>query len=282
MSEQSFMPGHRHTGRGVVERLADGVLQAMAHALDAETSGARDGFLQSLDPRAKLLGLVALILSAVFTTRLLGLAPIFLVALALASASHVGFGRLRHVWVSVLLFTGAIALPALVVVPGEVFWTLPVLHWHITWQGLGAAAMLIGRAETSATLAVLMVLTTPWPHLLKAMRTLGVPVVVVAILGMTHRYIFVFLQTTAQIFEARRSRIVARATPAEARRMAVSSLSVLLGKAFQLASEVHLAMVSRGYRGEVHLLHEFRMAFRDYLFLLAALALPCLVLWTLR
>lgn len=276
------MPGHRHAARGVVERLAEGVLQILAHALDAETSGARYGYLQSLDPRAKLVGLVALLLAAVFTTRLLGLVPLFLVALALASASQVAFGRLRQVWFSVLLFTGTIALPALVVVPGEVLWTLPILHWDITRQGLHAAAMLIGRAETSATLAVLLVLTTPWPHLLKAMRALGVPVVVVAILGMTHRYIFVFLQATTQLFEARRSRIVARATPAEARRMAISSLAVLLGKAFQLASEVHLAMVSRGYRGEVHLLHEFRMTSRDYLFFLAAFALPCLILWTLR
>ena len=64
-----------------------------------------------------------------------------------------------------------------------------------------------GVALALATLAFLLILTTPWPYVLKAMRTLGVPVVVVAMLGMTHRYIFVLLQTATQMFEARRSRL---------------------------------------------------------------------------
>lgn len=41
------------------------------------------------------------------------------------------------------------------------------------------------------------------------MRCLGAPRVLVAILGMTHRYLFVLAQTATQLFEARRSRIVA-------------------------------------------------------------------------
>ena len=47
-------------------------------------------------------------------------------------------------WAPVLLFTGAIALPAIVLVP----------------QGFRSAAFLVLRAETAATLSALLVLTT--------------------------------------------------------------------------------------------------------------------------
>jgi len=126
---------------------------------------------------------------------------------------------------------------------------------------------------------LLLILSTPWTHVLKALRNLGVPVVVVAILGMTYRYIFLLLQTATQLFEARRSRIVASMNGQQQRQMVTAALGVLLGKAFQLGADVHLAMLSRGYRGEVHLLHDFQTRRRDWFALLFALSVPVLILW---
>jgi energy-coupling factor transporter transmembrane protein EcfT len=67
------------------------------------------------------------------------------------------------------------------------------------------------------------------------------------------------------MFEARRSRVVGKLSSRDRRRIATASAGVLLGKALHLSTEVHLAMISRGYRGEVHLLDEFRMTLRDWL-----------------
>jgi cobalt/nickel transport system permease protein len=279
MSDASLLP-HRHRRRGFAERLAHGFLQAMTHALEAESLASRPGLLQGFDPRIKLLAILALIVSGVLARSLTLLAGLFLLALALAFMSHISAARLsKQVWLGVLLFTGIIALPALVLVPGSPLWQVPLLHWSVTLQGVRSAAFLIGRAETSATLALLLILTTPWPHVLKAMRSLGAPVVLVAILGMTHRYIFVLLQTTTQMFEARRSRIVAPMNGPQQRRMVAAAAGVLLGKSFQLAGEVHLAMLSRGYRGEVRLLDEFQTRRRDWFALSVALAVPILILW---
>ena len=61
----------------------------------------------------------------------------------------------------VLLFTGAIALPALFLTPGRT--ALSLGGFAITAQGLRAAGFLLSRAETAATLSALLVLTTPWP-----------------------------------------------------------------------------------------------------------------------
>jgi len=266
--------------RSFAERAARDLAQAMEYALDAEVMGSRHGFLQGLDPRIKLASILALIVSGVLSHSLLVLAGLFSLALALAAASRVATDKMiRHVWLSVLLFSGLIALPATIMVPGAPLWQLPLFGGIVTQQGLRSAVFLIARSEISATLALLLIVTTPWPHVLKAMRALGVPVVLVAVLGMTHRFIFLFVQTAEQLFEARRSRIVATMSGAQQRQMAIAAAGTLLDRAIQLSSEVHLSMVSRGYRGEVHLLHEFRTRLRDWITLLIAISLPLCILW---
>lgn len=280
-SDQSFVKtGHGRRRRHFAERLLHGLVESMENALDAEAVGTGQGFLQGLDPRIKLIGFLALIISGVLTRSLTVLPALFMLALVLAYLSHITvIKHFKQVWIGVILFTGAMALPAIVVVPGVAVWQIPVVHWTVTYQGLRSAAFLVGRAETSATFALLLILSTPWTHVLKAMRNLGVPVVVLAILGMTYRYIFLLLQTAEQMFEARCSRIVAPMKGAQQRQMVSAAVGVLLGKTFQLSSDVHLAMVSRGYRGEVHLLHDFHTRRRDWLALIFALAVPTLIFW---
>ncbi len=181
----------RHRGT-FVDRLADGIAHALAHALDADDFARRDGFLQKLDPRVKLGIVVGFIVVAVMVKSLAVLAGLFLLAVALALASGIAIARLAgQVWIGVLAFTGLIALPALFLVPGDVVLTLPLLGWPVTLQGVRSAAFLTGRSETTATYALLLILSTPWAHLLKAMRAYRLPVVLVVILGMTYRYVFV-------------------------------------------------------------------------------------------
>lgn len=277
MSEQSFVSCGRHIRGGFVERLVAGLSASLAHAADAEQVGAQRGLLQGLDPRAKLLLCLALILSGVLTHLLACLAFLFALTLVLALASQITVARLAtQVWAGVLLFTGLVALPALVLTPGDALWQLPLLHWTITAQGLRSALFLVGRAETSASACLLLVLTTPWPQVLKALRSLGVPVVVVAVLGMTQRYVFVLLDAALQLFEARRSRLLGPLSGAAQRRLVTATAGVLLEKSIQLSGEVHLAMIARGYRGEIHLLTPFRARLRDGFVAVLALLLPLL------
>ncbi len=263
-----------------LDRLADGIVRAMAHALAADSLARRDGFLQRLDPRFKLAGLLALIVVAVEVKTLMALAGLFLLGVALALPSRVPLSRLaKQVWLSVLVFTGLIALPAVFLVPGEIVGRVPLLHWPLTLQGLRSGAFLLGRSETTATYALLLILCTPWPHVLKALRVYRVPIVVVVILGMTHRYIFVFLETAAQMIEARRSRMVGALSPERRRQVATGIAGAMLGKALQLSGDVHLAMISRGYRGEVRLIDDFCAKPLDWLALSGAGAIAFAALW---
>ena len=283
MAEQSFVRHDRHLGRhrgGFLDRLADGIAHALAHALDAEELARRDGFLQRLDPRVKLGAVVGFIVVAVVVKSLAVLAGLFLLTVVLALSSGIALRRLAgQVWIGVLAFTGLIALPALFLVPGDVLTTLPLLGWPVTHQGLRSAAFLVGRAETTATFALLLILSTPWAHLLKAFRAYRLPVVLVVILGMTYRYVFVLLTMAAQMFEARRSRMVGRLPPRDRRRLATATAGALLGKALDMSTEVHLAMISRGYRGEPRLIDDFRVGALDWAAAGGFLVISSLALW---
>ena len=80
--------------RSFTGKLTHSLVQTLQHALDAEVISARDGFLQRLDPRIKLLGLLALIVSTVLAKTLLALGALFVLAVGLALGSQIGLARL--------------------------------------------------------------------------------------------------------------------------------------------------------------------------------------------
>jgi len=67
--------------------------------------------------------------------------------------------------------------------------------------------------------------------------------------------------------------------PIESRRMAASAVGVLLSKSFQLSGDVHLAMQSRGFRGEVYVLPDFRARAADWYWLGGFIVLAAGALW---
>ena len=263
-----------------VNQTIAGILDATQHAFFAEDMARSNGLLQRMDARVKLAGLVALIGVTISVREIPVLAGIFGFAVCLALMSRVPIGILAtRVWIAVLAFTGAIALPALFLTPGEVIYRAPVVQWPVTLQGLTSAGYLILRAETAATLAILLVLCTLWTQVLRALRFFRVPVVAVVILGMTYRYIFLLLQTARDMFESRQSRLVGILDAPERRRLAAASAGVLLAKSFQLSTEVQTAMQARGFRGEVYVLDDLSMRLMDWWRLAAFLAVACFALW---
>ncbi len=251
---------HPRSRGGFIEQTLEGLHSVMERALYAETSASRAGMLQRLDPRVKVAGLLAVVVSVALSAKLWLIAGVFALAVSLAALSAIPIRVLAtRAWIGALIFSGVLAVPALFLTPGVALRGLP-----ITLQGIRAGSFLILRAETAATLILVLAYTTPWTHILKALRIFRVPVVFVVILGMTCRYILLMLETAHQMFESRKSRTVNRMTPAESRRLALSSSGVLLNKTLHMSGEVYLAMQARGFRGEVYLLDDFQMRMRDW------------------
>lgn len=260
--------------RDFLEKTLHRLSESMEQANRADDSSVAPGLLQRLDPRGKLVGLLALVFAAATSQKLGVTAAIFALGLVLACASGKAVvAQIAKLWGGVFFFTGAVVLPAMILVPGPALIRLPWLGWAVTEHGLHSALALIARAETTATLASLLVVTTRWGHLLKALLVLRVPVLFVVLLGMTYRFLFVLLNMAHAFFEARRVRRVGPLAGWQRREMAVSSAAVLLSKSVQLSGEVYEAMQARGFRGEAHTLEEFRMKRLDWCFLASLLAL---------
>lgn len=274
-------PGQR-ARRGWFEKTIEDISAALESTVFADEMARLPGLWQGIDARAKIVAALGLILAASLARQIPTLLVLYGLALLIAAAGKIPLGFfVKRVWLFLPFFTAIIAAPAIFsfVTPGRPLLTLlsdpPIA---ITEQGLRTATLLLLRVATSVSFAVILVLTTRWGTLLGALRSLRIPQVFVLILGMTYRYIFLLLHVVNDMFLARKSRLVGRA-PGQAERLWIAgSIGVLLGKSYQLSDDVYMAMVSRGFRGEARLLEPLSMRPADWLCMIAALAVPALVL----
>ncbi len=273
--------------RGFFEKTLADITGALEQTIFAEEIARRDGWLQALDPRAKLIGTLALLLAISASQNLGVILGLYLLTLPAALASRVPMGfYLKRVWVFMPFFTGVVALPALfnVFTPGTPLLTLldltsPRVYLAITLPGVITAAFLLLRVGASVSIGVLLILTTRWTVLLKALRVLRVPQAFVLILGMTYRYIYVLLHAANNMFLARSSRLVGRMSSADDRRWLTASMGVLFSKSYELSEQVYGAMQSRGFRGEAMVMESLCWRGADWLWLTAFIAVAVLATW---
>jgi cobalt/nickel transport system permease protein len=283
MTNASLPTGRRRRlRRGLVEGTMQHLARAAARSQTAERLARADGLLQSLDPRVKVIGLLALVVGSALAANLLVLLLLMAIGAGLAYLSRVRIlGLARRLWLRLFYFTGPLALPALFLTPGDAIYRLPWLDWPVTAQGLRGAVFLVLRAEAATTFSLLLILCTPWANILKALRVLHLPAVLVVLLAMTQRYIFLLLEVAREMCEARQSRSIGKLTAKDHRRWAVKSIGVLLEETFRLSNEIHLAMMARGFRGEVDTLDDFQTRRRDWVMLAAFLATAAAACWFL-
>lgn len=257
--------------RGWVDKTLGDITHTLEQTIFAEDLARQPGLLQSLDPRAKVVIALAFLLAISLAHNLVVILALYLITLPVAYVSHIPLGMyLKRVWVFMPFFTGVVALPALfsTFTPGTPLITLLDLaspRWYlaITVPGVITAAFLLLRAGASVSVAVLLILTTPWTVLLKALSVLRVPQAFVLILGMTYRYIYVLLHTANNMFLARTSRTVGRISGGEERHWIAASMGTLVSKSYGLSEEVFLAMQSRGFRGQAQILDDLRWRAAD-------------------
>jgi cobalt/nickel transport system permease protein len=260
-----------------------GFTRALARAMASEQIARQSGLLQSLDPRVRVIGLFSMVLAVMLSRRIAVIGALFVLAVTIAVLSKVGIGMLvKRVWLVVLGFTGVIALPAIFLTPGDPVAAFAGGPVRITVQGVQTATLLVARVETAVTFTSLLVLCTPWTHVLKALRAFRLPQEAIMMLAMTHRYIFLLVETAAQMFESRQSRTVGPLQGAAGRRITARSAGVLLSKSIELSNEVYLAMQSRGFRGDIRILSDFHMRSWDYLGLAAFLVAGSVSVWVGR
>ena len=279
MTTSAATISHGRAGEGRVgwlEQTVGGITANVERAIFTERHARAAGFLQRRDPRVKIIAALTAILAASLTASLAGLALLYGAALVAAAASRVPFGFfVRRVWLGVPFFAGIVVLPAIFFVPGPRVFDLAIGPAHLapSWNGLAGAMVFVSRVGVSVSLAVLLIVTTPWADVLKSLRALKVPQVFVLVLSMTYRYLFLFLHTANGILLARKSRVVGRTSGAEQRRWITGTMGNLMSRAFKMSNDVYAAMLARGFDGEVRTYTTYRLRPLDVATLTGAVAI---------
>jgi cobalt/nickel transport system permease protein len=267
------------SGEGFLSKNLVALTSALESSMLNEKLARQSGLLQSLDPRVKVISTILFIIAAGLARNLLILTAILVMLLIFSLLSRIPTDYfLKRILIFIPIFTLVIAVPALFITQGDALIYIGGKAL-ITRQGVQTAGFLFLRVTDSLSLGVLLILTTPWNRLLAALRWFHIPALFIDILGMTYRYIFLFLHTANSMFLARRSRTFGRITGSENRHWLMRSAGTTLVKTQHLSEEVYLAMLSRGYRGETRSIEDNNCTSRDLIWVVFSLMTSALLVW---
>lgn len=276
------------TGTRFLDKTLLGLARIAEQALFSDLYAGRRGLLQSLDIRFQLAAFLFILVLISFLRTPASLWLVYGASLMLAALSRIPLlFFVKRVWLFVPLFSAAIVLPALlnVITPGEPLVVLLRLSRSYSWgpytlpaeiavtrQGMWGAIVFVSRVAASVSFAVLFTLTRRWSEIFAGLRALSVPRVFVVTLGMTERYIFVFLRLIQDMYRARKSRTIRVFSASVERGWIASRIGVTFTRSVEMSDGVYKAMLSRGFRGDLRTVNRFRSGPVDYLWLAAVLA----------
>ena len=120
-------------------------------------------------------------------------------------------------------------------------------------------------------------LTTPQQVLFKSLRTVGVPKIYVLTLEMAYRYIFLLMDMVREMYVAKKARTIKARSMFEEQKWVGGRMGYTLIRSIDMSEKVHMAMMSRGFNGDVKVMQEFKMKNRDYFAGAAAISLSVLL-----
>jgi len=209
-----------------------------------------DSPLHILEPRSKLLAFTALIVAVLCIPIDRGLLflPYFFAAAILMGISQVPLAYIMGRTLVILPFIMLASLAA-------------------PWRGFPGLSALFVRAILCLMLLILLTNTTRFVELLRGLRKLGCPQVLVMNLSFLYRYLFVLTEEAMRMKQARDCRRVGRAPFREELKILSSMLGTLLIRSFERAERMHYAMLSRGYSGDFTVISPRKFSWRDLAFL---------------
>jgi len=252
------------------------------HFLDPYQEG--QSAIHRLDARIKFVLAVAFIFTTALTP--IGAWPVYILLFALAISvevlSELGVGFVLRRAMLALPFVLA-ALPVIFTIEGPALFSLPIGPWTLTATipGVERFISIALKSWISVQIAIVLATSTPFPDLMVAMRSVHVPRLLVAIFGLMWRYLFVFADETLRLIRARTARSgesdqVGLRTGGSVRwraRIAGGMAGNLFLRAFERSDRIYMAMVARGYDGEVRATPLPPLQLEDWVILIGTLIL---------
>ncbi len=258
------------SGRGLKRTAADKASKEARVFLSDFFQGTGDaawgGFLQRVDPRIKIIGLVGILIALSATKTLdviFGVYALILILVLFSGLQTLVF--LRRTLLPAAFFTLPFVLPATlnIVTPGRSVVSLISLSSQlkiaglvfpsklaVTDTGLVVGAIFFARALTMLSATTLMIRTTPVDKALASLAALGLPNFAVATLRMAYRYLFILVDLVDNIYMAKKSRTIRTGAKRTERQWASGRIVWTFRRSMDLSDDVTMAMISRGWSGE--------------------------------
>jgi cobalt/nickel transport system permease protein len=239
------------------------------------------GLLYRADPRVKIL--IAVLFAFAVTTVPEGNWPAYagfgaLASLAIVLSKLPPLLVLRRALVA-LPFVAA-AIPLIFTREGETIFTVPLVGWTASAEGLTAVASILLKSWLSILLAVVLTSTTPPIDLIRGLERLRVPRVLAATVFFMYRYLYVIGGEGQRMVRARDSRSAAMPDGTKSggsigwrARVLGNMVGSLFLRSFERSERIHAAMQARGYDGTIRFANERAMIRTDWLLLAGALTL---------
>ena len=229
---------------------------------------AGNSLIHRLDPRLKLLGSVAFVLTATSLPpgAWFALAVLALLALVAVLLSRIPLRAALKSSSVALPFAGMAAISLPFTRAGQTLWsaTFGPLHLTVTDAGLELFATVLLKAWLSVLVSWLMVATTPFDRLLQAMRKLRLPAVLVNTIGFMYRYLFVLVDEAMRLMTARQARSVGEGrTLAWRAHVLGDMIGSLFIRSYERSERIYAAMLARGFAGEMRVLTTLAWQRRD-------------------
>ena len=122
----------------------------------------------------------------------------------------------------------------------------------ITREGIAGVAMLTSRVINSIALSFLVIDTTPFAEIIRAMKSLKVPDPFLIVVTLSYKYILLFARTVEDIHLAMKGRLIG-VNHAQARQWTASRIGFVFRKTQTRCEEVYRAMLGRGFTGDMAL-----------------------------
>ncbi len=284
--------------KNFVEKTLVEIASMMERSIFSEKYASAKGFLQSIDPRVKLITILLLIITTSFISKTEIILGIYALTLFFAYLSKVElFFFIKRVWLFIPVFSGIVAFPAMfnIITPGEPLvtlvhfdrtihvWVFQFTEIAVTKEGALGTLLFISRVAASVSLIVLLTLTTRWADVMKSLRTLRVPQIFVLVLSMTYQYIFLLVRIVQEMHLAKKSRTIKANTTRQGikkeQNWVASRIGTVLMKSYKMSDEIHSAMVSRGFHGEIKSHETFKIRNIDRAWIGFSISLISAVIW---
>jgi cobalt/nickel transport system permease protein len=251
------------------------------------TLSSQKGYLQKLDARIKIIFLIAFLLLISLSGHLFNLFCIALFFLVLFISSRIPvFNVYKKIVVLSFFFGFLVFVPAALnlVTPGKPIVTLAHFQeekhfwiYHvpqtisITKEGLMLVLKLYLRVIDSLTLSFLVISTTPFVRIIKALKILKVPDTFLLIITLTYKFIFILAHTVQETYFALKLRWWRKVSQAEADKIVAGRVAYLFQKSWHKYEEVYMAMTARGFSGEINFCYLEKLQKNDMIFLILML-----------